>query len=217
MLHHLPSGEEEGHRIAYDLAREALRELNLEKQCVKAGADYISQEEGGPVARVKLLGEIYETRPPEYEVKCITKPDASIRLKILVLHYLAMATGKPLTGELIDFRQLPAGLSYHASFNSRVTRKLLNAFANDDGTHLFNAARALDVERVDYGDVGLKIWALPRVPVIIAFWVADEEFPANMSILFDSTISDYLSTEDVAVLGEQLAELLIERGRELHT
>ena len=49
----------------------------------------------------------------------------------------------------------------------------------------------------------MVIKAFPRVPIIMIFWSGDEEFPPEARILFDSTISTYLSTEDVAVLSQQ--------------
>ncbi|MFA4016073.1 MAG: hypothetical protein RUDDFDWM_001174 [Candidatus Fervidibacterota bacterium] len=203
-----PIGEAEGHRTAYELAKQKLRELDLKRQCELAGASFIEAE---GKARLKLLGDIYEVAEPECEVECITNEVAPITLKILVLHYLAQATGKELTGRLIDFRELLGGLAYYVSFDSRVKKPLLQAFGDDDGSRLRRAAKRFDAEEVQYGDVGLRIWALPRVPITIAFWVADEEMPANISILFDSSISDYLTTEDVAVLCEHMADMLIEQ------
>lgn len=202
----IPKDEHEGHKIAYELSKESLRALDIKLQCELAGAHFV---EGERKARLKLLGDVYEISLPDCDVRCVTDEDAPIHLKILALHYLTQATGKPLTGRLIDFRELPGGIAYHVSFDSRVKKPLINAFGDDDGSKLRQAAMRLDAEDVNYGDVGLRIWALPRVPIIIAFWAADEEMPASISILFDSSISDYLTTEDVAVLGEHLAEKLI--------
>lgn len=200
--------EHEGHRIAYELAKEELKKLDIKLQCELAGAHFIEAERK---ASLRLLGDVYEILLPECDVRCITDESAPIHLKILALHYLAQASGKQLTGRLIDFRELPGGIAYHVSFDNRVKKPLINAFGDDDGSKLSKAAKRLgaDVEDVDYGDVGLRIWALPKVPIVIAFWAADEEMPASISILFDSSISDYLTTEDVAVLGEHLAEKLI--------
>lgn len=196
--------EFEGYKAAYELAKEELRKLDLQRQCELAGATFIEHE---GKALLKLFSDIYEVVLPDCDVKCITDKHASIQLKILALHYLAQSTGTPLTGKLIDFRELPSGIAYHVSFDSRVKKPLLKAFSNAE--RLLIAAKHLEAEEIDYGDAGLRIWALPKVPIIIAYWAADEEMPASISILFDSSISGYLTTEDVAVLGEHLAEKLI--------
>jgi hypothetical protein len=39
-------------------------------------------------------------------------------------------------------------------------------------------------------------------------WRGDDEFPPNATILFDSSVTDYLSTEDLAVLCERIAQKL---------
>jgi hypothetical protein len=46
---------------------------------------------------------------------------------------------------------------------------------------------------------------LPRVWLAVVLHLADDEFPANANILFDATVSHYLPTEDLAVLGGMLA------------
>ncbi|MCS7252922.1 MAG: DUF3786 domain-containing protein [Armatimonadota bacterium] len=202
----VPKDEHEGHRIAYELAKESLGKLDIKLQCELAGAQLVEAEQK---VSLNLLGDVYEISLPDCDVRCVTDEGAPIHLKILALHYLAQASGKPLTDRLIDFRELPGGIAYHVSFDSRVKKLLLSVFGDDDGSKLREAAKKLGAEDVNYGDVGLRIWALPRVPIIIAFWAADEEMPASISILFDSSISSYLTTEDVAVLGEHLAEKLV--------
>ena len=51
--------------------------------------------------------------------------------------------------------------------------------------------------KAGYGDVSVTINAFPRVPVTIALWRGDDEFPPRGSVIFDSNISDYLSAEDI--------------------
>ena len=49
------------------------------------------------------------------------------------------------------------------------------------------------------GDAAVIIQAFPRVPLVLQLWAGDDEFPADGNVLMDRTISDYLSTEDVAL------------------
>jgi len=48
----------------------------------------------------------------------------------------------------------------------------------------------------------VKIYALPLVPIHAVLWSTDSEFPPSANILFDSSVSSYLSTEQTAMLGE---------------
>jgi hypothetical protein len=48
------------------------------------------------------------------------------------------------------------------------------------------------------GDVAVKVLAFPKVPVVLSLWKGDEEFPPEGNVLFDASITSYLSTEDIA-------------------
>jgi hypothetical protein len=64
-------------------------------------------------------------------------------------------------------------------------------------------------QKVEYGDTAITINAFPRVPLTIVLWQGDKEFPADGNIMFDSTITDYLPTEDITILCEVIAWKLV--------
>jgi hypothetical protein len=51
--------------------------------------------------------------------------------------------------------------------------------------------------------------AFPKVPMLMLFDDADEEFPARCSVLFENRVEKYLDMESVAILGHLFARLLI--------
>ncbi len=57
-------------------------------------------------------------------------------------------------------------------------------------------------------DLALQIPALPRVPLLLLFNDADEDFPAQCSILFEARAERYLDAESLAVLGSHLVHRL---------
>jgi len=128
--------------------------------------------------------------------------------KILILHYLVKSEGLPLTDTWVNFRQIPGGSTYYPAFVKR-SQKPLCDFFSDRLDLLERAARTLGGEKTDYGDRAVRITALPRVPVVLVCWSGDEEFQSEAHILFDSSVSSYLSTEDVAVLSQQTVFSLI--------
>jgi hypothetical protein len=67
---------------------------------------------------------------------------------------------------------------------------------------LYKVAELLDATKLDYGDYSVKIYALPLVPVYVVLWSTSSEFPTSANILFDSSVGNYLSTEQIAILGE---------------
>ena len=47
------------------------------------------------------------------------------------------------------------------------------------------------------GDVAAKLYPFAFLPVIIQYWEADEEFPANLKFMFDENILDYMHFETI--------------------
>jgi len=107
----------------------------------------------------------------------------------------------PETARLISFRQLPGGREYFKAFAQRVLRPLERAFG-DEPEKLVEAGELLGGERASYGDASVVIRALPLIPVTVVIWAGDSEFPAYAAMFYDSSISSYLSTEEVTILSE---------------
>ena len=57
-------------------------------------------------------------------------------------------------------------------------------------------------------DLSLQIPALPRVPLLLLYNDADEDFPAQCSVLFEARAQRYLDAESLAILGSQLVHRL---------
>ena len=57
----------------------------------------------------------------------------------------------------------------------------------------------------DFGDIAVTIDAFPHVPLTVVLWHGDKEFPPDGNIMFDSTIPEYLPTEDITILCEVIA------------
>ena len=57
-------------------------------------------------------------------------------------------------------------------------------------------------------DLNMLIQALPRIPMLLLFNDADDEFPADCKILYEKRTESYLDMECVAIIGMLLAEFL---------
>jgi len=113
------------------------------------------------------------------------------------------AEAKPTTHaqKLIAFSQLPGGMAYNAAFIRRAVRPIEHVFGTN-AQRLWTAARIFDAERLSHSDCSVKIPALPFVPITIILHEATSEFAASAIMLFDSTVSNFLTTEQIAMLGE---------------
>ncbi len=203
---------ERGFDISYKLACEALGSIkDLEEQCRRSGARYIGPEEVG----IDYLNQRYRIRVSDGSVFVENSGEqVSLRDKILILHYFTRAKGTPRTGKLITYKQLPGGISYFSAFFQRTIAPLVAAFGEKPEVLIQSAAK-LGGRQSGLGDMSLVVDAFPRVSVNLVIWRGDEEVAPSGSILFDANVSDYLSTEDAAVLTETIVWKLV-RGAATH-
>ncbi|MBW1710418.1 MAG: DUF3786 domain-containing protein [Deltaproteobacteria bacterium] len=148
-----------------------------------------------------FIGRPHVVRLPEVMVQNL-EPDLEVPIQEqgLILHYLNMADGEPLTREYITYREIPSGEFYYPAFVKRAEAPLTSVFGSDT-QKLISAARSLGGEIVsDMGDAAVSIQAFPRVVLTLVLWEGDDEFEPAGKILFDRSVSHYLSVEDVAVL-----------------
>jgi len=198
---------EYGYELAYRLAREQLAEIkDIEQQCRKSSAQYIDSKKA---LIVRYLNQSYLITLPDVEISLMSKEEnVPIRDKILILHYLTLAKGTPLSNKAITYKELPEGVNYFPTFYKRAIKPLVNHFGNEPH-RLLDVARILDGHEADYGDAAVTINAFSRVPITLVLWKGDDELTPEGNIMFDSTISDYLSTEDINVLCETIAWKLV--------
>lgn len=200
---------EYGYEFAYQLACEQLADIdNIEQQCLNSGAQY-QIIDSKRVITTEYLNQSYLISLPDIDISLMDSEEAiPLRDKILILHYLSQAKGTPLTNEIVSYKELPEGSNYFPTFSKRAIKPILDHFA-EEPERLVDVAAKLGGYKVDYGDVAVTINAFPRVPITFILWKGDEEFPPAGNILFDSTIPDYLSTEDINVLCEAIAWRLV--------
>jgi hypothetical protein len=197
---------ERGFDISYNLARERLAKINnIEDQCRKSGARYLGPNE----IVINYLNQPYHITLPDIDI-LLEGSDAKVPLrdKILILHYFTEAKGTPATGKLIAYKQLPGGISYFPAFSRRAITPLVKHFGKSPEMLIKTAAK-LGGRESGYGDVSVTVNAFDHVSITLVLWRGDEELAPNGNILFDASISDYLSTEDVTVLTETLIWKLV--------
>ena len=204
---------EQAYELAYNLACERLAKLdNIEQQCLKSGAQY-QVIDSQKIIILEYLNQSYQIVFPDINISLIdSEEEIPIRDKILILHYFTQAKGTPITNKITTFRELPKGANYFPTFSKRAIKPLLDHFGGEP-ERLIDAAEKLGGREVDYGDVAVTINAFSYVPITLVLWRGDEEFSPDGNILFNSTVSDYLPTEDINVLCETISWKLVRNLR----
>jgi hypothetical protein len=187
------------YKAAIALAAAELQKLNPKRLAARSHSEY-SFADGHEAVIVPYFGQGRRVGWPEITVVPVTgSGDIPLTEQILILHYLLKTTGELLTGQTIDFRQVPEGSFYWSAFVSRAKKPLLETFGSDPEIYLQVAAQ-MGGEPLGLGDAAARFPAFPLVPVTHVLWRGDEEFPPEANILFDDTIPRHLPTEDIAAL-----------------
>lgn len=130
---------------------------------------------------------------------------------LLLLHYLEMADGTPLSGEWVTFGNLKDGLIRGTGFDRTADIELGKFLKGKDIEELKTILGALGARIVDgRADLSVELMLFPRYPLLLNIWVADEEFPAAGKLLVDKNADHYLTIEDAVTAGEVLLRRLKE-------
>lgn len=203
------------YETARQIAVETLLKQDLERCCANAG---LSLESVSPETKrvcIPYIGHNYTlTVQKDGVVFNEARSPLKISDEVLLLHYLITARGVPLSEEWITFREVPSGSFYYASFVKRAIVPLVRCFG--ERPSLLNEVSGAVGQILDSpGDIALKVFGLPRVPVVLSLWKGDEEFPPEANVYLDRSISSYLSTEDIAYLSGAVVYKTIGISRQL--
>lgn len=197
------------YKQAYYLAKEELQKKNPKRLADQAkGKFYLEGEE--PVVEIRFLNKPIAIYWPEIRMKYLPEGDEpKLQEAVLVAHYLNNLRQITPEGHWISFQEIPDGRFYMDAFSRRARLPLINAFGERPELLLELAVSKYNASPGDHGDVSVIIEALPHVPLMLILWKGDKEFPPDGSILFDRTIIDLLSAEDIAWLAGMVVYPLI--------
>lgn len=193
--------------LAYQIACETLAKTDFEQQCRNSGAT-CETIDSRKAATLEFLHRTYQIVLPDRITIKDSDEEVPLRDKLIIIHYFLHAKGTPVTNTPMAFKELKEGANYFPTYALRAIKPLVDFFGKKPEM-LLEVAQKLGGVKADYGDTAVTIKAFPRVPITLVLWKGDDEFPPEANILFDSTISDYLATEDIIVLCQVLSWSLV--------
>lgn len=203
-----PRSPEERYGPALEKARAEMSSRDPFVMASWAGVRYEPAGEGSGYFEIPFLNERYHVSFPDASIRDSRGVEPPIPTRLILLHYLFLASGVPMADRWIAFRELPGGMGYDAAFQQRANRRLASAFGRRLDA-FEKAARALGGIRLDVGDAAYAFDVLPRVRMAVVLYRGDEEFQPSANVIYDGAADRYLPTEDLAVLGDILASVLI--------
>jgi hypothetical protein len=122
---------------------------------------------------------------------------------LAVVSYLIEAKNVPLRGRWVSEKDLRGGEMFFRGPHLFPVKPLEHKFGNN-GNRFLQAAQKCGGTNVPGADVSFKVMALPRIPVQVLLWLADEDFSARITFLFDATIEEHLSLDVIFGLVSEL-------------
>ncbi len=161
--------------------------------CARSGATY---DAGSNAYTLPLLNGLVQASVADRKVWCSDRrglpgKDASYNVALLAVVYLIEARSAPLSGEWTTPQALPAGAFFFRGPHAVPTSDVAERYAHDRSGFL-EAGLRLGGSQVEGGDACIELQALPRVPMRLVLWLADDEFPAQVTALFDRRVDQQL-------------------------
>ena len=196
-----------GYEKIYSTILPKLAECDLARNAPRLGA--VASAEG---FRISFLGREYMITAGGVETTDGRPVDVNNR-SVLIYYITSEGAGEPsydfaplsrLTGMIAGRNDLASGI-----MNSPLIREFRENYER------FAAAMTkLGAEEIPAADSGKHVWrlsALPKILAQIVFYEADDEFPADIQIMFDKTAPRFLDFECLAFLSGCMIRALIDR------
>ena len=131
---------------------------------------------------------------------------------VVVCRYLIMCPlFEPRQKEWVAYRDFPDAGPLTVFWTDTVERPLARTFSG----RVSALEKACDIlggslPEMDIAcDLCRRFTPLPKMPMLLVFNDADDDFPASASLLFEKRASTYLDAESQAILGRALSDRLI--------
>jgi hypothetical protein len=193
-------------RVSKDLEREA-KVTNFKEVADAIGGLYEIRN-GSEIIRIKMTNKFYKmSKEGLFEGNGYCQDSWS---KIIIYDYILRKGKEPLTGEWVTLGYFPNTASHVKAFQSGAEKKISETFSKDfDSLKLCcqKLGGSEDQGRMK-ADYICRFDILPRIPLYLCFWKADEEFDASCKLFLDSNADAYIDIEYLAYLVERFVEFL---------
>jgi hypothetical protein len=191
----------------------------LETRRLLAQADWfaIAQRLGRPLSpeglELAFFGEPFWIGPKGCHTAHGGPAGEAVEL-VLGRYALRFPAARPADGPSVTFRELGGAGPLSQRFADN-THKIISTTFGPSADRLNTAAQALVACRPDTQpgfDLSLRFDALAHVPLYLRFNAADEEFPAQSTLLFHRSAAVYLDIQTLFLVATYLTGRLITRA-----
>ncbi len=185
---------------------EYLRKLG--KEIVNVDLDNAAKRTGGRISgnklTLKVLGKDFSV---DADGNLFSEIHINPWVAVPFLNYVLHSQGLPVMNQWVPFRELKDGRDHYPIFKKRcedVLKEVADTYPDlfDDIIHLFSGK---PVAKQFESDISVVLHPLPKVPVMICYWLPEDDLGSSLSVFFDVTADKNLDTDSVFTLGAGLA------------
>lgn len=173
---------------------------------LKVAAKSVGGRFSGDKLKLKVLGK-------DFSVDTEGNISADIHINpwvaIPFLNYLLRGKGLPASGNWVSFRELKEGTERYPLFQKRCEtpmKRVADVYTDlfDDMVHIFSGEQ---VEKQFQSDISVVLRPLPRVPIMVCYWLPEDGLGSSLNVFFDATADDNLDIGSVFMLGVGLTQM----------
>ena len=130
------------------------------------------------------------------------------------LSYILYGKGLAVSGDWISFRELSGGKERYPLFQKRceaVIKRLADSYPGlfKDIVGIFNGRR---VEEQFESDISVVLHPLPKVPIMLCYWMPEDGMASSLNVFFDKTVDKNIGVDAVFTLGTGMAQMFEKLG-----
>jgi len=183
---------------------EKLRRQQPEKVCETAVAEYNSTG----FYELTSLGKSVRVYPGEERLETDDPLlTSSVDYQLLLVFYLINAQNIDPTGEWVSEKELKGGSTFFRGPHALPSAPLEKYFGSDPAGFRARAAE-IGGQPLEFGDVSMVFHILPRISFAVVLWAMDDEFPARVTFMLDSSIDAHLDLYVIYAMTKSVTQKL---------
>jgi hypothetical protein len=155
---------------------------------------------------VSLWNETYAVDPKQQTI--VTSPADFVPQEyfpVFLMYYLLHTDDNRPGTDWISEKDLPGGATFFRGPHLIPTALISKTFANNLQAFI-DSCHALNGEPLQLADAAFKFQITPEIPVVILYWIGDEDFPAEAKMLFDRSMIDFMPLDIVFALAVEVCD-----------
>ncbi|MBF0241639.1 MAG: DUF3786 domain-containing protein [Desulfamplus sp.] len=182
--------------------RKSISNIDLASKAKSIGATFSDGR-----LNIKVMGKNVSV---DTQGKIYTDIHANQWVVVPLLNYIVQGTDTPITGNWVPFRELPNGRAWQGLFHKQceeLIKKVADTYPNffEQILELFNGK---EVEKHYKSDISLVLHPLPKIPILICYWLAEDEIESDLNLFFDANTEEHLHINSIYALGAGFARMV---------